>query len=282
MSPKSRRPVTGRGKARGAPTRTLWSLASPWTTPRRRRGSAGTTSDSYRASVLSTRARRAGSFTWSSAPRIHEARERSHLKSRWASGCSKPASASSISPRSRPRPRSSSGLRGRASASVVPGSQVSIHTSRGVPSGPGTAVEASPPSVGTTRGRGRCGARSARCPSAAHCSSTSPRSRAGCMAFRTKSPAVGGGDAEVVVELAGERPRLGLEAVEASGEENRVRRGQGVGGAALGQHGPDLSPKPAGGREAARRDGGICARLNCLVAVVLALSEYGPPNGGRC
>ena len=29
-----------------SPTSTLWSLASPWTTPRRRRGSAGTTSAS--------------------------------------------------------------------------------------------------------------------------------------------------------------------------------------------------------------------------------------------
>ena len=70
----------------------------------------------------------------------------------------------------------------------------------------------------------------------------------GVHGLQDEDPAVGGGDAEVVVELAGKGLRFRLEAVEAPGEENRVRRGEGVGGAALGQHGPDLSPKPARGR----------------------------------
>jgi hypothetical protein len=55
---------------------------------------------------------------------------------------------------------------------------------------------------------------------------------------------VGGGDAEVVVELAGERLNLGLEPVKPSDEESGVRLGQGVGRAALGQHGRILAPNP--------------------------------------
>jgi len=62
--------------------------------------------------------------------------------------------APSISPRTRPRSASSSGGRGRASASVVPVRHVTTKTRRGAPSGPGTRVRASPAVVGR-RGQGQ-------------------------------------------------------------------------------------------------------------------------------
>ena len=85
----------------------------------------------------------------------------------------------------RPSAVSVSSARGRALASVAPASQLSIHTSRGAPSGPGTSLTTSPARLGTTRGSGRCGARASRWASAAHCIATSLRSRAGCIAFST-------------------------------------------------------------------------------------------------
>ena len=209
-----------------SPTITLWSLASPWITcapqPRQR---AGTTSASKRSSARSASARRAGSATCASAPAIHAgAREVPREVAPGGRVRRSRASAPSISPSRRPSAASVSGARGRASASVVPGSQLSIHTSRGVPSGPGTSVDG----VAGARGRRRAaaagaGARASRCASAAHCTRHERRARApgASPSARTSRPS-GRGQAEVVVELARQRPRPGVEPVERGGEAGRV------------------------------------------------------------
>ena len=143
----------------------------------------------------------------------------------------------------------------------MPGSQVSIQTRRGAPSGPGARVTVSPARVGTTRGSGRWGARSSRCSQGRALQLDEPPLARGVHRFQHEEPAVRRFQAEVVVELAGKRERLGLEAVEASRAPGRPRLGQGVGGAAVGQHGPDLSPKRGG------HLGVICASTSdCLVA----------------
>ncbi len=93
------------------------------------------------------------------------------------------------------------------------------------------------------------------------------------------APAVRRREAEVVVELAGQGESLDLEAVEAAGERPRGGLGQGVGGATLGQHGGILAQ--AHGRDLRTRRA-IRARLEWSSRRSQALSEYGPPNGGRC
>ena len=145
-----------------------------------------------------------------------------------------------------------------------PAASAASRRGAGAPSGPGATVTASPSRVGTTRGRGRWGARSSRCRRAAHCSSTSPRSRAGCIAFRTKSRPSGAARRKLSSNSPGQRPRRGLEAVAGPARRDRVLLGQGAVGAAVGLH---------------RR---IVLHFDCLVAATKALSEYGPPNGGRC
>ena len=86
----------------------------------------------------------------------------------------------------------------------------------------------------------------------------------GVHGLQHEGPAVGGDEPEVVVELPREHAGLGLEAVEAAGERGRVGLGQRMGGAALGLH------------------GGIVLHFTLSSRRRLALSEYGPPNGGRC
>ena len=185
MSPKSTTLTTSRGQSLGRPTMALWSLASPWITPRRSAGSAGTTSSSYRSRTRSSSARRAGASTSPRCSRTQPARARSHLSSLVAAGWVKSSRAASICPSSLPRLVSISGEWGRARARTAPGTKPSAQTIRRAPS-TGTLAKGSPASVGWTRGSARCGARRARCSSAAHCSSTSPGSRDGCMTFRTR------------------------------------------------------------------------------------------------
>ena len=215
MSPKSRRPVTARGSSRASPTTTLWSLASPWITCRRRRGSAGTTSRSKRASA------RAGERA---PPRVRDPPELGGEqagagevpeKSRRAAGCSKSASARSISPSRRPSAASVSGERGLRRGKRRP--RQPARASRRAAwfrPGPGTSVTASPVRVWTTRGSGRCGARASRWRErrALH---RHERALAGRVhRLQHERAAVGRGQPEVVVELARQGPRPGVEPVE--------------------------------------------------------------------
>ena len=251
MSPKSSSPAIGRGSARASPTMTLWSLASPWITWRRSRGSAGTTSRSKRSSSARRRARAARGRPRARAARAcAPARARSHGKSRRAAECVKSASARSISPSMRPSAVSVSRERGRALASVAPESQLSIHTSRGDPSGPGASPSASPARVGTTRGSGRPGARASRWASAAHCIATSVRSRAGCIAFSTNERPSDAVRRKLSSNSPGSARAQADEPVERGGEAGGVPLRNRPLGAAFGQHGRDLSldgaPRPRG------------------------------------